>query len=47
MPAQNIYVLRNIEAPGLGAWFALPVPSEAKFNTPERTFAREELKRFE
>ncbi|WP_345049231.1 DUF4846 domain-containing protein [Hymenobacter glaciei] len=47
MPAQNIHVLRNIDAPGLGAWFAVPAPAEAQFDTPEWTFAREELKRFE
>jgi len=47
MPAQSIHVLRNIEAPGLGAWFAVPGPDETKFDTPEWTFAREELKRFQ
>ncbi|GAB3847933.1 DUF4846 domain-containing protein [Hymenobacter terrigena] len=47
MPAQNIHVLRNIDVPTLGAWFAVPGPAEAEFDTPEWTFAREELKRFE
>ena len=47
MPAQSIHVLRNIEAPALGAWFAVPGAAEARFDTPEWTFAREELKRFE
>ena len=47
MPAQSIHVLRNTEAPGLGAWFAVPGPAEAEFDTPEWTFGREELKRFE
>ncbi|GAB3865319.1 DUF4846 domain-containing protein [Hymenobacter segetis] len=47
MPAQSIHVLRNIDAPALGAWFAVPGPAVAEFNTPEWTFAREELKRFE
>ena len=47
MPAQNIHVLRNIEASALGAWFALPGPAEVEFDTPEWTFARAELKRFE
>ena len=46
MPAQSIHVLRNIEAPALGAWFAVPGPAEAEFDTPEWTFARAELKRF-
>ena len=46
MPAQNIHVLRNIEVPALGAWFAVPGPAAAEFDTPEWTFAREELKRF-
>lgn len=47
MPAQNIHVLRNVAAPPLGAWFAVPGPAEAEFDTPEWTFAREELGRFE
>ena len=47
MPAQSIHVLRNVEATSLGAWFAVPGPAEAEFSTPEWTFAREELKRFE
>lgn len=47
MPAQSIHVLRNLEAPALGAWFAVPGLAEAEFDTPEWTFAREELKRFE
>ena len=47
MPAQSIHVLRNVEAPSLGAWFAVPGPAKAEFDTPEWTFAREELKRFE
>ena len=47
MPAQSIHVLRNVAQPGLGAWFAVPGPAEAEFDTPEWTFARAELKRFE
>ena len=47
MPAQSIHVLRNVEAPALGAWFAVPGPGEAQFDTPEWTFSRTELKRFE
>ncbi|WP_457064277.1 DUF4846 domain-containing protein [Hymenobacter sp. UYAg731] len=47
MPAQSIHVLRNVDAPALGAWFAVPGPAEAELDTPEWTFAREELKRFE
>jgi Domain of unknown function (4846) len=47
MPAQSIHVLRNINEPRLGAWFAVPGPAEAEFDTPEWTFAREELKRFQ
>lgn len=46
MPAQSIHVLRNIDALALGAWFAVPGPLAA-FDTPEWTFARAELKRFE
>lgn len=46
MPAQQMHVLRNVwgEA-ALGAWFAVN-PQEARFSTPEWTFAREDLKRF-
>ncbi len=47
MPAQNIHVLRNVAHPALGAWFAVPGPAEAEVETPEWTFAREELGRFE
>ena len=47
MPAQSIYLLHTTEAPGLGAWFAVPGPDEPEFETPEWTFARAELKRFE
>ena len=46
MPAQNIHVLRNVDEPRLGAWFALPGPAETEFDTPEWTFGRQELKRF-
>jgi hypothetical protein len=47
MPAQSIHVLRNVDAPALGAWFVVPAPTEAEFGTPEWTFARQELRRFE
>ncbi|MDO7853501.1 DUF4846 domain-containing protein [Hymenobacter convexus] len=47
MPAQNIHVLRNVDAPALGAWFAVPGPAAAQFDTPEWTFGRQELKQFE
>jgi hypothetical protein len=47
MPAQNIHVLRNVAHPALGAWFAVPGPAEVEVETPEWTFAREELGRFE
>jgi hypothetical protein len=47
MPAQNIHVLRNVAHPALGAWFAVPRPTEAQVETPEWTFAREEVGRFE
>jgi len=50
MPAQNIHLLKNIEAgePALRntAWFALPGPQAAEFDTPEWTFATSELGRF-
>ncbi|MBF9144002.1 DUF4846 domain-containing protein [Hymenobacter properus] len=47
MPAQNIHVLRNVDAPALGAWFAVPGPAETQVDTPEWVFGRDELKRFE
>ena len=47
MPAQNIHVLRNVDAPKLGAWFAVPGPTQTEVNTPEWTFGRGELGRFE
>ncbi|MGI4763068.1 MAG: DUF4846 domain-containing protein [Janthinobacterium lividum] len=47
MPAQNIHVLRNVRQPALGAWFAVPGPAEAEFDTPEWTFGRAELGRFD
>ncbi len=47
MPAQNIHILRNVAHPALGAWFMVPGPTEALVETPEWTFAREELGRFE
>jgi hypothetical protein len=47
MPAQNIHVLRNVSQLALGAWFAVPGPQAAQFDTPEWTFASAELGRFE
>ena len=47
MPAQNIHILRNVAHPQLGAWFALPDASAPEVETPEWTFAREELGRFD
>ena len=47
MPAQNIHVLRNVAQPALGAWFAVPGPPEPQFDTPEWTFERTELGRFD
>lgn len=47
MPAQNIHILRNIDQPALGAWFAVPGANEPLVETPEWTFARTELGRFE
>jgi hypothetical protein len=47
MPAQNIHILRNVAQPALGAWFALPPPTEPVVETPEWTFARTELGRFD
>ena len=46
MPAQSIHVLRNVDAPTLGAWFAVPGLAVAEFNTPEWPFERQELARF-
>ncbi|RZK46327.1 MAG: hypothetical protein EOO59_19450, partial [Hymenobacter sp.] len=47
LPAQDIHILRNVAHPALGAWFAVPGLAEALVETPEWTFAREELGRFE
>jgi hypothetical protein len=47
MPAQNIHVLRNVSQPALGAWFAVPGPQAPEFDTPEWTFGRAELGRFD
>ncbi|WP_151088696.1 DUF4846 domain-containing protein [Hymenobacter baengnokdamensis] len=47
MPAQSIHLLRNVAQPKLGAWFAVPSPAQAEFETPEWTFASTELGRFE
>ena len=47
MPAQNIHLLRNVAHPALGAWFAVPGPAEAEFDTPEWTFASTELGRLD
>jgi hypothetical protein len=45
MPAQQIHVLRDAAAAG-GVWFAVN-PAQARFNTPEWTFSKEELRRFD
>jgi hypothetical protein len=47
MPAQNIHLLRNVDHPALGAWFAVPSPEVPQFDTPEWTFERTELGRFD
>lgn len=47
MPAQNIHLLRNVSQPTLGAWFAVPGPQAAEFDTPEWPFASTELGRLE
>ena len=47
MPAQSIHLLRNVNQPALGAWFAVPAPAEKEFDTPEWTFASTELGRFD
>lgn len=47
MPAQNIHILRNVAQRSLGAWFAVPGPAELAVETPEWTFARTELGRFD
>jgi len=47
MPAQNIHVLRNVEQPALGAWYAVPGPDATEFDTAEYTFTVGELRRFE
>ena len=47
MPAQSIHVLRNVAEPRRGAWFAVPGPEEETLDTPEWTFDRRELMRFE
>ena len=45
MPAQDVHVLRNLEAPQLGAWYALDFGEQLR--TPEWTFTRKDLWRFE
>lgn len=47
MPAQNIHILRNVTQPSLGAWFAVPGPASATVETPEWTFGRNELGRWQ
>ena len=47
MPAQDIHLLRNVAHPSLGAWFAVPEPAELQVETPEWTFGRIELGRFD
>jgi hypothetical protein len=44
MPAQQIHVLRDAAASG-GVWFAVN-PAATRFNTPEWTFGKDELRRF-
>ncbi|MEJ7666645.1 MAG: DUF4846 domain-containing protein [Hymenobacter sp.] len=34
MPAQNIHLLRNVDQPALGAWFAVPGPAERNLIRP-------------
>jgi hypothetical protein len=47
MPAQQMHVLENVwDETGLGAWFELD-PRAAQVSTPEWTFRRDELGRFE
>ncbi|MBD2767970.1 hypothetical protein IC235_08700 [Hymenobacter sp. BT664] len=45
MPAQSIHVLRNVDEPQLGAWFAVN-PTEEVVSTPEWDFQQNELGRF-
>ncbi|QKG56636.1 hypothetical protein GKZ68_08350 [Hymenobacter sp. BRD128] len=47
MPAQHIHLLRNVDHPNLGAWFAVPGPEEPQLGTPEWTFEQTELGRFD
>ena len=47
MSAQNIHILRNVASPPLGTWFAVPDANTPKIETPEWTFARAELGRFD
>ncbi|WP_223650013.1 DUF4846 domain-containing protein [Hymenobacter psoromatis] len=47
MPAQSIHLLRNVDQPTLGAWFAVPNPAAREFATPEWLFASTELGRFD
>ncbi|MET4106272.1 DUF4846 domain-containing protein [Hymenobacter sp. UYP22] len=46
MPAQQIHILKASPRPGAGAWLLLD-PTVEQVHTPEWTFAREELGRFE
>ncbi|MBF5045421.1 hypothetical protein FGE12_23650 [Aggregicoccus sp. 17bor-14] len=45
MPAQDVHVLRNLEQPLLGAWYALDFGEQLR--TPEWTFTPKDLWRFE
>lgn len=47
MPAQNIHLLRNVDQPALGTWFAVPDPGATESATPEWTFACTEWGRFD
>jgi hypothetical protein len=45
MPAQSVHVLRNLEDAALSPWYALGFGAELR--TPEWTFRRTDLRRFE
>ncbi|WP_400191242.1 DUF4846 domain-containing protein [Hymenobacter sp. B81] len=45
MPAQDLHVLRNVEQPQLGAWFAID-PAAEWLETPEWSFSSDQLKRW-
>jgi len=47
MPAQDIHILKNLQDSSLSPWYPLNFNFEGRLRTPEWTFDKEDLKRFE